>query len=265
MNPPDQPTSAKIRVLKCTSPSAWYADRIGLTLPVSRIEINLRPSQGIPEDVYWCRTGDAYNTLNYVRFSDAEVITPTPDLAPTPRTDRRELSETVSAHFARRLERELAAAKAKCESLHKAGTDTWGELREEIHAKDAELARLRAEVENMALQLAKTADRNVALRLDADRLRAELALANARCPHVVSTAEGTHHCALAESTVAKLSAQLAEARKDSERFNLLASMLEDVNIGDMDPTKHRTDDNDWPDAWRDAIDAAMTTSNHKTT
>ena len=88
--------------------------------------------------------------------------------------------------------------------------------------------------------------------------RAELALANAQCPHVVGTNEGTHYCAVAESTV-------AEARKDSERFNLLASLLEDVNIGDIDPTKHRTEDNEWPDAWRNAIDAAMTNSNHKTT
>ena len=60
-------------------------------------------------------------------------------------------------------------------------------------------------------------------------------------------------------------AALAAARKDSERFNLLATLLEDVNMGDIDPTKHRTEDNEWPDAWRNAIDAAMTNSNHKTT
>jgi hypothetical protein len=63
-----------IRINKCTSPSAWYADRIGQTLNVERLEINRHPSQGIPEDVYWCRTGDTYNTLNYVRASDATVI-----------------------------------------------------------------------------------------------------------------------------------------------------------------------------------------------
>ena len=85
-------------------------------------------------------------------------------------------------------------------------------------------------------------------------------LSRAKCPHVVSTNEGTQYCALAESTVAALTAQLAAARKDSQRFNLLATLLEDVNIGDIDPTKHRTEDNEWPDAWRDAIDAAMTNS-----
>ena len=46
-----------------------------------------------------------------------------------------------------KLAGELAAAKAECERLHKAGTDTWRELRQQIHAKDAALARLRAAID----------------------------------------------------------------------------------------------------------------------
>lgn len=63
-----------IRILKCTDRSAWYRDRVGQTLPVERHEINRHPSQGIPEDVFWCREGGTYNPINYVRASDAEVV-----------------------------------------------------------------------------------------------------------------------------------------------------------------------------------------------
>lgn len=63
-----------IIINKCTSPSAWYANRIGQTIKVERLETNRHPSQGIPENVYWCRTGDHYNTLNYVRESDASAL-----------------------------------------------------------------------------------------------------------------------------------------------------------------------------------------------
>ena len=64
----------KIRIDKCTSPGAWYESRVGQVLPVERHEINRHESQGIPEDVYWCREGGAYNPINYVRASDATVV-----------------------------------------------------------------------------------------------------------------------------------------------------------------------------------------------
>jgi hypothetical protein len=63
-----------IRILRCTDPGAWYADKIGQTLPVERIEYNRHPGQGIPEDVYWCREGGVYNAINYVRMSDAVIV-----------------------------------------------------------------------------------------------------------------------------------------------------------------------------------------------
>lgn len=65
-----------IRIDKCTSPSAWYATRVGQILKVERLEINRTPSQGIPEDVYWCREGGVYNCINYVRRSDATEVQP---------------------------------------------------------------------------------------------------------------------------------------------------------------------------------------------
>lgn len=65
----------QILILKSTSPSSWYANRIGEVLPVVRFEKNNHPAQGIPEDVFWCREGGEYNALNYVRKSDATLIT----------------------------------------------------------------------------------------------------------------------------------------------------------------------------------------------
>jgi hypothetical protein len=62
-----------IRVLKSTNGDSWYATRIGQLIEVSHVEINRHPGQGLPESVYWCRTGDTWNTLNYVRFSDAVI------------------------------------------------------------------------------------------------------------------------------------------------------------------------------------------------
>ncbi len=63
-----------IRINKCTDPHAWYAGRVGEAMSVEWEEINRRPDQGIPEDVYWCREGGVYNCINYVRKSDATQI-----------------------------------------------------------------------------------------------------------------------------------------------------------------------------------------------
>jgi len=63
-----------IIINKCTDAGAWYHEHVGKTFPISRHEVLRNPSQGIPEDVFWVRTGDAYNTLNYVRASDASVV-----------------------------------------------------------------------------------------------------------------------------------------------------------------------------------------------
>ena len=72
-----------IRINKCTDPSAWYADRVGQVLPVEHTEINRRPDQGIPEDVYWCREGGTFNAINYVRASDATALNDTTNPEPT--------------------------------------------------------------------------------------------------------------------------------------------------------------------------------------
>ncbi len=63
-----------IQINKAADPLAWYAKRIGEVMQVEYIEINRRPDQGIPEDVYWCREGGTYNPINYVRQSDATVL-----------------------------------------------------------------------------------------------------------------------------------------------------------------------------------------------
>lgn len=110
-----------------------------------------------------------------------------------------------------------------------------------------------------------------------------LELAARPCPNVVSSKEGTQYCALAESSVAKLEAQLAAARKDSARLDWLERNPEmsqcydegdpDVGVfGHWDVSRHigKHGENLWEpvsqaDTLRDAIDAAMTNSNHKTT
>lgn len=64
----------KIKINKCFSSSAWYSRLIGQTINVERFEKYKDVSQGIPEDVYWCREGGVFNCLNYVLSSDAELI-----------------------------------------------------------------------------------------------------------------------------------------------------------------------------------------------
>lgn len=66
--------AAYIKIEKCTSPEAWYRDRIGQTLRTEGYEVRRHAAQGIPEDVWWCREGGTYNAINYVRASDAKVV-----------------------------------------------------------------------------------------------------------------------------------------------------------------------------------------------
>lgn len=63
-----------ILITQCSNPFAWYADRVGQKFYVEMVEINKHPSQGIPEDVYWCREGGVYNPINYVLKSDATQV-----------------------------------------------------------------------------------------------------------------------------------------------------------------------------------------------
>lgn len=71
----------QILINKVTYPGAWYAKHVGKILPVEFVEINRRPDQGIPEDVYWCREGGTYNPINYVRKSDATEVPMTEEKA----------------------------------------------------------------------------------------------------------------------------------------------------------------------------------------
>lgn len=87
----------KIRVLKCSDSRYWYSDLIGQLLEVYRVEKNIRPDQGIPGDVYWCREGGTYNPINFVLKSDAEEI---------PMND-------LSAFMAEQLGQQLALEKDK--------------------------------------------------------------------------------------------------------------------------------------------------------
>ena len=79
--PTPTPTPLIIKINQCPH-GDWYKNRIGETMSVKSLEINWHPSQGIPADVYWCRTGDACDTVNYVRRSDVTVVQNTRPLTP---------------------------------------------------------------------------------------------------------------------------------------------------------------------------------------
>ena len=64
----------KIRIERCRHAGRWYAERVGTVIEVEKTEVLRHPYQGIPEDVYWVRTGDAWNTINYVLKSDATEL-----------------------------------------------------------------------------------------------------------------------------------------------------------------------------------------------
>ena len=54
----------KITITKCSDGLSWYNRQIGSTFEVTRMT-----------DAYWVRTGDAFNTLNYILFDDATLQT----------------------------------------------------------------------------------------------------------------------------------------------------------------------------------------------
>lgn len=59
---------SKIRIKDSKDTLYWYSDRIGETFNVVRVE----KIDGVV--YYWVKTGDKYNTLNFVLDSDAEII-----------------------------------------------------------------------------------------------------------------------------------------------------------------------------------------------
>lgn len=58
----------KIRVNKFSDGLYWYATKLGIEFEVSYV------TKENSKKMYWVRTGDAYNTLNFVLAEDAEVI-----------------------------------------------------------------------------------------------------------------------------------------------------------------------------------------------
>lgn len=152
----------KIRINQCPN-GEWYRDRIGQILSVYRWELCRHPGQGIPENVYWCREGGAYNCMNYVRVSDATVVTETSD---TPRTDAhlKALHDegaytdptAVSAEFARELEQEnsrlrgiLSRLLEQADEVHR--FSSWTGMCEYTGSADArEEARIAVTLENGA-------------------------------------------------------------------------------------------------------------------
>lgn len=60
----------KIKILRCKDGMLWYNTRIGEVFDVQFIQ-----QEGSYGVVYlWVRTGDAYNTLNWVDEKDVEYV-----------------------------------------------------------------------------------------------------------------------------------------------------------------------------------------------
>lgn len=72
--PEEQAVQPSHIIIRNAPPHSWYETRVAETFAVVRFERLRDPSQGIPGDVYWVRTGDAYNSLNFVRASDAASV-----------------------------------------------------------------------------------------------------------------------------------------------------------------------------------------------
>jgi hypothetical protein len=116
--------------------------------------------------------------------------TPTPTLAPTPRTDATasesdggidSFGKAVPSNFARTLERELIAVQAECEMLtteilERAALNR--ELMRERDSLESELARLRADLERFTghglLDCHAICDQRDAAVAERDSLRAEV-------------------------------------------------------------------------------------------
>lgn len=54
----------KIIILKCSDTLLWYNRKIGCTFDAGEVG----------NGIYWVRTGDEFNTLNYILAEDADQL-----------------------------------------------------------------------------------------------------------------------------------------------------------------------------------------------
>lgn len=63
----------RIKITQCPN-REWYRTLVGQVLKVEMVEFVHSKDQGLPEHVYWCKEGPKAHVINWVRFSDAEVV-----------------------------------------------------------------------------------------------------------------------------------------------------------------------------------------------
>lgn len=56
----------KVKIKKCSKFDYWYANKVGEVFSLVRPDMQY--------DRYWVRTGDEFNTLNYVEAQDLDLI-----------------------------------------------------------------------------------------------------------------------------------------------------------------------------------------------
>jgi hypothetical protein len=216
MNPPDQPTDTNRRARIAHAESLGY--------------VRCEPYASIGDKTpRWGKDGSYY--------SFAQL--PTPDLAPTPRTDaintyirtRNDYTKTdheVWREHARILERELAAAKAECEELLSVNATGAERLRFVLE----ENSRLRAEVERLTACL-KTANGNheqFERQFYLEQARAEKAEADLK--HMQSSALTWARFAADKSACADIAEQCAQITERLwKEFITLMEITEESDSG----------------------------------
>lgn len=215
-----------------------------------------------------------------------------PEAKPERYVIKKKIEPMYSEHFKARAKEEAAMDAAAA-----AGTDTpetdaaWQEAMQAPVPAIGPILRNRMRAVETRLAQAE-ADRN-ALRGQVERLQAsyqiwavkweesqaQLAAANAALEEarrernhwealldeqIKISCENVRKCGEAMNEADSLRAQLDAAKKagdaDRKRFDWLTLRLEDVSVGEADPTNHMTEMMDWPEAWRRAIDAARSAS-----
>jgi len=61
-------TRTKVKVLSSSDPMLWYTEFLNKSFQVHRVTYDNQGKQ------FWVRTGDAFNTLNFIHSFDCEVI-----------------------------------------------------------------------------------------------------------------------------------------------------------------------------------------------
>jgi len=137
-----------IKIEKCTSPEAWYRNKVGQTFRAEGYEVRRHASPGITEDVWWCREGGVYNCLNYVMASDATVI-----LNVEPHSQKNPMKPELTSRELEIMQLQIAMTRT-AERLINARLQV-DNLNKKLAAQEAEL-RFQKMLQNFSVPVSKS-------------------------------------------------------------------------------------------------------------